>query len=172
MATKADGLEARGHSELGFAYLYRGELAQALRSYERALELNPNDADVIAEYGDALTYGGRPQEALTYFATAKLLNPVVPDWYLWCEGGALFQDRRYAEAVGVLQNMKDPAEASRLLAAAYAYLGDSERAKVWAERVRLKHPQFDVADWATTQPFADKQELAHFVTGLRLAGLG
>lgn len=171
-AVRIDPLEPRGHSELGFTHLYQGNVAASLASYEKALELNPNDADVIAEYGDALTYDGRPADGLAWIATAKELNPFIPDWYLWCEGGALFQSHRYAEAIGVLQTMKDPSEASRLLAAAYAYLGDAARAVQWAARVRAKHPRFSADDWAATQPFRDPADLGHFIQALRLAGLG
>ncbi|NGO55781.1 hypothetical protein G6N73_33020 [Mesorhizobium camelthorni] len=170
-AIRIDGYEPRGHSELGFAELYGGNIAGSIASYERALELNPNDADVIAEYGDSLTYDGRPQEALMQFATAKRLNPVEPDWYKWCEGGALFQSGRYREAVGVLQNMRDPSEAARLLAASYAYLDDQARARSWASSVKQKHPQFSVDYWAETQPFRKMEDLDHFTKGLRLAGL-
>ena len=126
---------------------------------------------MIAEYGDALTYDGRPTDALTYIAMAKELNPFIPDWYLWCEGGALFQSHRYAEAIGVLQTMTDPSEAGRLLAASYAYLGDSVRAAHWAARVRAKHPLFSAENWAATQPFRKTEDLEHFIHALRQAGL-
>ena len=51
------------------------------RGVSRALSLNPNDADLIAEYGDTLTYWGTPQEAITELKRAMKINPLYPDWY-------------------------------------------------------------------------------------------
>ena len=54
LAIQHDPLDARAHAELGFACLYRKQHGAALVAYERAVELNPNDADILAEMGDAL----------------------------------------------------------------------------------------------------------------------
>ena len=46
--------------ELGFAYLYKKRHDDSLAAYERAIELNPNDADILAEMGDAVLVPGSP----------------------------------------------------------------------------------------------------------------
>jgi TolB-like protein len=58
-AIERDQLDARGFSELGFANLYKKRHAESLADYVRALTLNPNDADIVAEYADALVYTGK-----------------------------------------------------------------------------------------------------------------
>jgi tetratricopeptide (TPR) repeat protein len=58
LALRYDPLDARGHAELGFACLYRKQHDASLAAYERAVELNPNDADILAEMGDALACVG------------------------------------------------------------------------------------------------------------------
>jgi adenylate cyclase len=171
LSVQMDRMDARGHAELGFAHLYRRELDESLAAYEEALELNPNDADVIAEYADALTYNGDPETSIALLDKAMRLNPAHPDWYLWCQGGALHQCRRYEEAVATLRKMKDVSEAARLLAASYARLGDAGEAARWKAQVLQKHPNFSLDDWAQTQPFRDPADLDHFVEGLRQAGL-
>src|SRR5579863_592677 len=72
----------RGFAELGYAMLYSKQLDGALAEYVQALALNPNDSDIITEYGDALNYAGPPDQAVELFQKAMRLNPYFPDWYL------------------------------------------------------------------------------------------
>lgn len=172
LAVEVDRMDPRGHAELGFAHLYRGEIDASLAAYEESLSINPNDADIIAEHGDVMTYDGRPAEAVIAIDAAIQLNPVHPDWYLWLQGGAYHQMGRYDTAIQTLKRMKNPGEAARLLASSYAHSGNLGEARQWADRVLKRHPTFKVADWASRQPFRHPKDLAHFLDGLRQAGLG
>ena len=51
-AIRRDSLDGRGFSELGFAHPYKKCHDESLAAHERAIELNPNDADMLAEMGD------------------------------------------------------------------------------------------------------------------------
>lgn len=166
-----DDLDARGHSELGFTYLYRKQIGLSIGEYERAHGLNPNDADVLAEMADALIYDGRPEVSVDLFHRAMRLNPFHPDWYYWYLGGALHQLHKYDEAIEVLNKMHDPTQAARLLASSHAHLGHVAEAKTQAARVLKAHPNFTLDYWATTQPFRLREDLDHFIEGLRKAGL-
>jgi TolB-like protein/class 3 adenylate cyclase/Tfp pilus assembly protein PilF len=170
-AVSLDDLDARGHSELGFTYLYRRQNALSIAEYERARGLNPNDADVIAELADALIYDGRPAESVELFHQAMRLNPLHPDWYYWYLGGALYQLQRYEESIAVLGRMHDATQVSRLLAANHARLGQLDEARAQAARVLQAQPNFTVTYWATTQPFRRREDLEHYMEGLRIAGL-
>ena len=66
-AVECDDLDPHAHAALGYAYLFRNEHAAALAAYERAVELNPNDPDILAEYSGALTYDTKPEQALEIF---------------------------------------------------------------------------------------------------------
>ncbi|WP_119460300.1 adenylate/guanylate cyclase domain-containing protein [Rhodospirillaceae bacterium SYSU D60014] len=162
---------ARGHAALGFVYLYTKQRAAAIVEYERALALNPNDADIMAEFADALTHDGRALEAVELLHKAMRLNPFFPDWYLWYLGDAYYTLGRYEEAIRTLERMNDPAEGYRLLAASYAQLGRAEEAAAYAAKVLEMHPNFSVADWAEKQPDQDPEALEIFLDGLRKAGL-
>ncbi|NJM31367.1 MAG: tetratricopeptide repeat protein [Rhizobiales bacterium] len=52
------------------ANLLRGLYAEALQAGALAVQLNPNDSDVLADYGCALIYRGRYSEGETYAARA------------------------------------------------------------------------------------------------------
>jgi tetratricopeptide (TPR) repeat protein len=170
-AIHRDGLDARGHAELGFAHLYRKEHAASLAAYEHAVELNPNDADILAEYADALTYDDQPQRALELLSRAMRLNPCYPDWYLWLLADAYYTLERPEEVIATVQRMRDPSEGRRMLAASYAHLGMLERARAEAREILVLHPDFTVADWAQRPPYKNRARLEYFLEGLRRAGL-
>ncbi len=62
-AIERDPDDARGHREAGFANLYRKRHQESLFCFTRAVELNPNDADLLADFADALAHAGRPPRA-------------------------------------------------------------------------------------------------------------
>jgi TolB-like protein/Tfp pilus assembly protein PilF len=166
-----DGLDARGFGELGFACLYKKQHQSSLAAYERALELNPNDADILAEMGDSLVYCGHPERAVELLRRAIRLNPYFPDWYLWYLGDAYFCLGDYEQTIETLRKMRDHSEAHRLLAASHALLGDMPEARRQAELVLQAHPNFSIAHWQTVPPYKSPDDLAVFIEGLRLAGL-
>lgn len=170
-AVSLDHADSRGHSELGFVYLYKKQLDVALNEYASALALNPNDADVMAEMADALVYAGRCEEAVELLIKAMRLNPYYPDWYLWYLGGAYFQNEQFKKAIETLLQMTNPTEGRRLLAASYAHMGHLDEAKEQARLVRQAHPQFYTDKWRTTQPFKNSKDLERLISGLRMAGL-
>jgi TolB-like protein/class 3 adenylate cyclase/Flp pilus assembly protein TadD len=167
-----DPSDARGYGELGFVNLYRKDHEASLSAFETALKLNPNDADIMSNMGDALAHCGRSEEAIILLKKALLLNPFYPDQYLWYLGGAYFNLKQYNEAIKTLNRMNSPAEGRRLLAASYAYLGNKEEARNQARKVLEAYPNFDLKHWEKVQPDVNPEDTEHFVNGLRLAGLG
>ena len=57
-------------------YAYEWDFSGAARSYSRALELRPDDADVHHSYGWYLLALGRCEEALSVFLRARDLDPL------------------------------------------------------------------------------------------------
>jgi adenylate cyclase len=170
-AIEHDNIDARGHAELGCALLYQKEHEASLSAYDRAVDLNPNDADVLAEAGNAISASGEPDRAVKLFQRALRLNPYHPDWYLWYLGEAHFDMCNYEEAVRTLNSMVDKSEAHRLLAASYALIGQLGEAREHAAQVLLTHPEFSLEHWKTVPPDRNKATLERFIEGLRLAGL-
>jgi TolB-like protein/class 3 adenylate cyclase len=166
-----DPSDARGYGELGFVNLYRKDHEASLGAFETALDLNPNDTDIMSNMGDALAHCGRSEEAITLLSRSLLLNPFYPDQYLWYLGGAYFNLKRYEDAVKTLKRMNSPAEGRRLLAACYAYMGKKEEAKFQASKVLEAYQNFDLNHWEKVQPDVNPEDTEHFVRGLRLAGL-
>lgn len=170
-AIRRDSLDGRGYSEPGFAQLYKKRHDESLAAYERAVELNPNDADTLARMAYAVTCSGEPRRAIDLLTRATRLNPYHPDWYLWHLGDAYFDLGDYAQTVFALKKMHDQSEAHRLLAASYAHLGQTEEARYHAEQILAVHPNFSIAHWRSVSPDRSREPVQRLVEGLLKAGL-
>ena len=71
------------HLALGQVCLSKGLHDEALEALETAIALNPNDADGYAFLARALSFAGRPDEAIELIGKAQRLNPAAPRWYAW-----------------------------------------------------------------------------------------
>ena len=169
-AIEIDPTDARGFGELGFVHLYRKEHDPAITAYERAMALNPNDADLISDYADALAHAGSNEESIALLERAMRLNPYFPDQYLWHLGGAYYNLKRYDDVVRTILKMNNPTEGQRLLAAAYAQLGQMDFARGIAAKHKEAHPNFSLAHWSTVIPDRLEEDTQHFVEGLKKAG--
>ncbi len=170
-AVKRDEIDARGHSELGYAHLYAKHHDASLASYERAFHLNPNDADILADMADALTYSDQAERSIQLLQRAMRLNPFCPDWYLWHLGEAYFHIRDYEKTVSTFKQMRDQSEAHRMLASTNALLGRIDEARHHASQLLAVHPDFSIEHWQTVPPYQSPEPLERFIEGLRLAGL-
>jgi adenylate cyclase len=166
-----DRLDAHGFSEHGFANLYKKRHDESLSDYRRALALNPNDADIIAEYADALVYAGDPAQAIKLIERAMRLNPYYPDWYLWYLADAQITLGQHAEVIATVQRMQNPDQGRRMLAASYALLGMQKEAEEQARAVMRLHPEFTISRWRQRPPYRHQTVLEQFIEGLRKAGL-
>jgi TolB-like protein/Tfp pilus assembly protein PilF len=171
-AIARDEGEAWGHWALGAAYLKLGRYDQAVAAYERALALNPNDADVLAESSFLFSWVGRSGEAIENVTAAMRLNPRFEDWYLWGLGVAYYDARKYHEAAKTLASHKSPNLKSNLyLAAAYGQLGRQADAKAVIKAILAENRDSSIELWGKAQPYRNEADLNHYIEGLRKAGL-
>lgn len=75
-ALELDGQLDSAHRALGFIqYWFEKNPAASIASFEKALQLRPNDAQTHFWFGNVLSDLGEDDRAQTEFATARLLNP-------------------------------------------------------------------------------------------------
>jgi len=170
-AVALDEGDARGHARVGFVSLYQKNHEASINAYQRALQLNPNDAEVIADLADTYAHSGHSVEAVELIKKAMHLNPFYPDEYLWILGGAYYNLKQYQDAIDVVEQMNNPTEGSRILAASYAQLGQLNLARGYARKTLSAHPDFTLAQWSKMLPDKYPEETLHFIEGLRKAGL-
>jgi TolB-like protein/DNA-binding winged helix-turn-helix (wHTH) protein/predicted Zn-dependent protease len=91
------------HSRLSHLYMVQQQYDEAIAEGERAIALDPNNANSYAVQASVLNAAGRPEEAVQALAQAMRLNPRYPAMYLEQFGSAYYQMGRYAEAIGALK---------------------------------------------------------------------
>ncbi len=149
----------------------------AVVELERARQLQPNDADVLADLAAVLSFGGQPKRALTLVRKAMQLNPDHPDWYFSASGIALLLTGQPDRAIRDLHTWAkiNPAwDAPYIfLAAALANSGDVAAAQDAVARFNALYgpgTRTTLAAIRTAWPMAPEQEEIFF-KGLRLAGM-
>ncbi len=149
----------------------RGQFDKALTHGKRALELNPNDGDLMASYGQMLTTSGEMAEARRWIEDAIRRNPHFPGWYASALSAVQYLEKDYAGAVTTLNRIAKLAIWDRrYLAASHAQLGDAAEAKAQVDAVLAKNPDFTLAKYAPTIKFRRPADSEHLIDGLRKAG--
>jgi len=170
-AVRLDPTDSRCHQFLAAALLLRGDFDVARSHFEKALELNPSDANAIANKGTMLAAIGRAGEGVELLRKAMRLNPFHADWY-WADlGYALYDARQYGEALEAFQHVGTRRKYWLLVrvAACHAQLGQSEQARVAvAEALRI-NPKFRIS--LQTFNYSNPLDAEHMAEGMRKAGL-
>jgi adenylate cyclase len=163
-----------------YAYTLRrdGRPDEAEMQFEKAVELNPNDAIATAWLAEFLVARGRSAEALQWVEKAIRRDPYHVDWYCIIQGEALYCLRDYEGAVRAIRQarLSDNYWGNALLAAACAQIDRMEEARTAAQRVVNFREEAQMS--GRPLPFSDLEfdftdgaDLDHFRDGLRKAGL-
>jgi TolB-like protein/Tfp pilus assembly protein PilF len=171
-AVELDPLDSGAYWSLAWVQAYERNWALASTNFNKAIRINPNDADALALYGDFLAMDGKPLEAIETIRQGLRLNPRPPGWYFWLLGQALVQLGRFEEAVEVLNREETYRTSSRrVLAVALWKLGRKAEAKTEADLFMASLPSARTSMWAATRPFRRPEDLEFWVTAFREAGL-
>ena len=137
LAIARDDDEAWGHWSMAGYHMFCGQHDRAIASYERALELNPNDADVLNDFGQCLSYAGRAKDGVEMVRKAIRLNPHYPEYWTLQLGPIFFDAHQYREAIATLESLQtiDTIIVQIYLAASHAALGDADGARGAVTRV-------------------------------------
>ena len=171
---------------LAYYLLNSRQFDLALSEYETAMSLNRNEANLLAEYAEALVYVGEHGRGLDATQQAIRMNPHSSEWYRADVAWELYLMRDYEHALSELSRIANPnADAGLILAACHgqiACLHDVEHddnaaatsrqaAKVALRQTRGPRPQWTIAKERQKSPFKKETDLEHWLDGLRKAGL-
>ena len=175
LAIARDDDEGWGHWALAGYHLYCGQHDRAIAAYGKALELNPNDADVLNDYGQCLSYAGRAKEAVETVRKAMRLNPHHPEYWVMQFGPILFDARQYGDAIATLESLRlvDTVSVQLYLAASHAALDHVEQAQNAVVRSIELDPRATLKKCTAVDmaPYKDPKDLEHYRENLRKAGL-
>jgi DNA-binding SARP family transcriptional activator/tetratricopeptide (TPR) repeat protein len=170
-AIEIDHRDARGYREKAYALLYMKRHDESLALFSEAAAHNPNDADLLADYADALGHAGDPETGLTVLDRALMLNPAIPTFYRWVQGSLRYQMGHYHDAIAILEAGRPDPALARLLAACHAQVGNMAAARVFVRLARENHPDFTVDRLVAIVPDRNPEDTRHLAEGLRRAGL-
>lgn len=171
-AQELDDNDSEAHRVLAEIRTIERSYDRAERHHERALALNPNDARIVAQRGELLTWLGRAEEAVPWLEKALRLDPNGADRRAFTLGRILFAARRYSEAIAALRrSAAEPHLQQVYLAACHAALGDLAAAQAAAAAARRLSPDFSGQRYAASLPFRDDADRAHLAEALQQAGL-
>ena len=152
-----------------------GEDRSVFRNFaERAVELNPNDAFVLADLGTWMAYSGAWEKGKEWVTRSKLLNPKHQSWldYIWHLHHYLNGEYREARDVALKINLPNNYMVQASLTAAYAMNGEREKAEqalAHLLEIRPDYPQDPRAPFRTRG--MPPELIEGLMNGLRRAGL-
>jgi adenylate cyclase len=161
------------HSVLARAYTALQKYELGLAESDRALQINPSDAEALLARAAALLWTGRIDDSIAAAELAAHLNPNLGPEAALNLGLAYLLSRRYADVVKLLEAARTRYPAYPLLdfplAGAYAELGRNADAMDALEQGRRKNPHFDLASFGSR--FQDPALQRRIEASLRKAGL-
>jgi class 3 adenylate cyclase/TolB-like protein len=152
-----------------------GEDKAVFRNFaERAIELNPNDAFVLADLGTWIAYTGAWERGKELVTRAKLLNPNHQSWWDWIWVLHHYLNGEYKDArdVALKVNLPNNYIIQAALTAAYGMLGESGKAsEALADLLEIR-PDYPEDPRAPYRVRGMETELIEgLMEGLRKAGL-
>jgi TolB-like protein len=169
-AVAMDPHNGRCHWLLGLVHVYCGNSEEEERHNQRALALNPNDANALASSAAILASHGRFEEGVDRMREAMRLNPYHPDWYWVTLGNIFYFAHRYDDALEAYKHRTDPGYwVLARIAACYGQLGRMEQARASAAEVLRRKPGFAVSK--EQRRFWSERDVEGFREGMRKAGL-
>src|SRR5262245_31284370 len=167
-----DEWDAWCHAVLGYACTIAGQHDLAGVHLQRAVALNALDVRITSKRAMWMTFLGRGNEAAQSLEGDLRRDPYPPAWFWNFLGIALFQARRYEEAIQAFNRLTRTFHWDQYyLTASYAHLGLTERAHICAAELLRTRPGFMLEQVKLTEPFKNPADLDHLLDGLRQAGL-
>jgi adenylate cyclase len=168
-----DSIASYGHGLLCRLYSLKREHDKAIAEGERAVALNPSGWNQLTNYGNSLTFAGRPEEAIPLLQKVIRLNPYGPAYMYNNLGRPLLLTGRYEEAVSAyrkaIQLGPDNFYAHAELAATYIMMGREKEARAEAAEVVRINPKFSLDYYLPA--FKDQSSGEKIVNAWRKAGV-
>ena len=173
-ATSLDPSYVRAQQALMNVYFFTNNVEMGVKTGRQALALNPNDMELLGEFGVRLATSGQWAEGAAMVETALAHNPSNANYYLAAQAAAAYMLKDYVRATELVERVKAPTNPLlHLIACAiYGQRGMTEEARAAADRYYATGSKMlddiDAEFKKRNIPDADK---THFVDGLRKAGL-
>jgi TolB-like protein len=175
-AAELDDNDPWAHLALGYLAFTARQTEDAVREFQRALDLNPNFAVAYNYLGRAVAFDGRHEEAIGYLQQALRMSPHDPLIEFFYSGMCVAHcfARKYDEAIEwgrkAIQQRPGFIPGHRILCASLARAGRTEELRVAVARLRELQPNISIAWLEEHVPYTPRA-IAHFLDGMRKAGV-
>jgi len=174
-AVELDDKSGFAHARLAWALTINGEHDPSLEHFSRAVELEPNNADVYSWYCEALNFAGLPDQAVDAAETCLHFDPVAPPNVLHHLGHAKFLLGDYATAIeleGRVARVMPSFMPGRIIAtAALVENGQIAEAVEQIQDTLSLNPDFKLQHFQERYPYRDAAQLDRITKSLIAAGL-
>ncbi|UVK43644.1 hypothetical protein BPNPMPFG_005458 [Mesorhizobium sp. AR07] len=175
-ALSLDDLHPHVQHRAALVFTMTGSLDVAEKHAKQAVLLSPNDPRVLQAMGVVMTYRGRLDEAISWFARSEKIEPYAADdarLDTLCD--AFFMRKEYEKIVKICGSYQQvPAHQYPALAAAEAQLGREERAQQAMARYEcIKPPSHNAAVMARLHANLCErpEDREHWLEGYTKAGV-
>lgn len=158
-------------AQLGWAYAWMRQPAEALDEFEMAAVLNPNFVDY--RYSLVLTFAGEAERALSVARDYVRLDPLYGSMLPVIRGIAFYLLGRYPEALAALRECRGRAPhvpGQAILAATLLRLDQDAEAKAVITDLCVKLPNLTLKRWPMTSVFRNPSDAERLFGPLRDAG--
>jgi len=173
-AVELDPLNVRGLEAKMTALYFAKDIGGALETGRRAMEINPNDIELMKEYGSWLAQSGNWVEGCQLTKDAVARNPARMAYSEAALAMCAYFDGRYEEAATLIKRspaVNNPtyhAMAAAFLAEA-GHMEDADRERIWLEKnvpglIKNLRPEVSMR-------LLRKQDVDFFIGSLKKAGL-
>jgi tetratricopeptide (TPR) repeat protein len=155
-------------------YFARHEDEAFYREAERAIEINPNSANVLAWMGHLFTKAGRWEQGISLNRKALALSHNPPGWMYAAPVMYEYQKGEYEAALDEALKINMPGWhwTHVFRAASYARIGKEAEAAASIDELIGVYPDFAAkARDVLHEAFWDEEVAVRFIAGLREAGL-
>jgi adenylate cyclase len=163
------------HSLSGIILLFKRQYDEAIKEGKRAVQLNPNGADVLAQLGLILNYSGKPEQAIPVLERAMRLNPIPPSHFYTHLSISYRLVGKYEDSIRMCKKAisiepNDVTPYVSLVASAILF-GQHEDAHNAANKILKINPDFSPVEFLMKLPYKERAELERIIEALRTAGL-
>lgn len=174
-AVRLDPSDQLGHYMVAHAQFIRQDLDAFYDAAKRALELSPNNTDVLATLGMELAFAGDWEHGLVMVEKARKINPFHPDWFFFPLALDQIRKGHYAAALDHASEIKMPDFfwTYIVLAQIHGHLGNTEEAREAVAKLEELYPGFslDAAFSEYTVWNISGEVVERALEGLRKAGV-
>ena len=169
-AIELDPYSEMGHWALGEAFITDKKYERGFEEYDKALEINPNNPDLIVTKGTELSIYGQFDDGIELIHQGIEFNKHHPEWYFWHLGIACFAANRLSDAIKAFNHMNSQNKDSLIyLTASYALVEELDEAKKHVlELIRIE-PNINLDDIAASHDFLSEESCQQLIDGLNLA---